>query len=351
MSRQTASSRKKQELFRILAVVTSTLIFLTPLKAPSATAADPVPVLFAQINASESFDSEAPFRAVMGSTLFFAGKYTPAVGQQLGGVTEDVGRELWKTDGTNVSLVKDLNLGAGSSNPSNFTVAGQILYFLAGDGITEENDNEDEVNSVRDLWKTDGVTTTLVRESSSLPTNPTSMTAVGDVLYFVADDVGLGRELWKVTPSGVVSVIDLFDDYYGSYPEELTAVDETLFFTAIGDNDGNEGSLTGRELWKSDASTTSIVRDILVGTEGSSPKELTAVGSTLYFAADDKTGPNGLNPTGGNNEELWKSDGSSEGTVTVSDYSLGTPDINNAFTFKNNLYFNAMVYGEPGLLN
>jgi ELWxxDGT repeat protein len=92
------------------------------------------------------------------------------------------------------------------------------------------------------------------------------------------------------------------------YDTELTAVGNTLYFRA---NDGTNGT----ELWKSDgtASGTVMVKDINSGSSSSSPNYLTAVGNTLYFAAD-----NGTNGT-----ELWKSDGTSLGTIMVKDIWSG----------------------------
>ena len=56
----------------------------------------------------------------------------------------------------------------------------------------------------------------------------------------------------------------------------------------------------GDELWKSDgtSSGTVMVKDIHSGSSSSSPYELAAVGNTLYFGAND-----------GNGDELWKCDG------------------------------------------
>ena len=86
-------------------------------------------------------------------------------------------------------------------------------------------------------------------------------------------------------------VKDIYSGSSSSSPMYLTAVGSTLYFRA---NDGTNGS----ELWKSDgtASGTVIVKDIYSGSTGSSPTYLTAVGSTLYFRAYDAT----------NGVELWK---------------------------------------------
>ena len=77
------------------------------------------------------------------------------------------------------------------------------------------------------------------------------------------------------------------------FSDELTAVGNTLYFSA---DDGTNGD----ELWKSDgtASGTVMVKDIHSGSSSSSPYELAAVGNTLYFGAND-----------GNGDELWKCDG------------------------------------------
>ena len=57
-----------------------------------------------------------------------------------------------------------------------------------------------------------------------------------------------------------------------------------------------------------------MVKDIYSGSGGSNPSDLTAVGNTLYFEADDGT----------NGTELWKSDGTASGTVMVKDIYSGS---------------------------
>ena len=85
-------------------------------------------------------------------------------------------------------------------------------------------------------------------------------------------------------------VKDIFPGVNSSGPASLTAVGNTLYFTAY---DG----VKGYELWKSDgtAAGTTLVKDILPGASSSFPQNLTAVGNTLYFMAND----------GVNGYELW----------------------------------------------
>ena len=78
----------------------------------------------------------------------------------------------------------------------------------------------------------------------------------------------------------------------------------TLYFTA-------DDAINGVELWKSNGTSagTILVKDIFPGTGSSAPSELTNVNGTLFFSVNTG-GPNGT--------ELWKSDGTSAGTVNVS---------------------------------
>ncbi|GCA72918.1 hypothetical protein MiYa_04473 [Microcystis aeruginosa NIES-2519] len=89
-------------------------------------------------------------------------------------------------------------------------------------------------------------------------------------------------------------VKDILPGAYSSGPGRLTALSNTLFFSA---NDGVKGT----ELWRSDgtAAGTVLVGDIAPpGFSGSSPRYLTAVGSTLFFTANESLAYG---------TELWKS--------------------------------------------
>jgi ELWxxDGT repeat protein len=94
-----------------------------------------------------------------------------------------------------------------------------------------------------------------------------------------------------------------------SSPSYLVNVGGTVFFSAY-------DATNGRELWKSDGTSngTVIVTNIRPSWGSSDPKELANVNGTLFFAASDTT----------NGVELWKSDGSSQGTVMVRNIRPGS---------------------------
>jgi len=93
----------------------------------------------------------------------------------------------------------------------------------------------------------------------------------------------------------------------------LLRIDNTLFFAAT---DG----VNGMELWKSDGSTlgTVLVKDINAGIASSSIGYLTKVNRTLFFVANN----------GASGTELWKTDGTLGGTVMVKDINPGSAGSN-----------------------
>lgn len=98
---------------------------------------------------------------------------------------------------------------------------------------------------------------------------------------------------------------------FASSGSELVDVNGTLFFVAT-------NGVTGFELWKSDGTSvgTVLVKDIGPGNNTASdliPQFLTNVAGTLFFVMND--GVHGL--------ELWKSDGTETGTVLVKDINPG----------------------------
>ncbi len=220
------------------------------------------------------------------------------------------GPELWKSDGTtaNTLLLKDINAGTNSASPSNPVNVNGTLFFAANDGTGDV-----------ELWKSDGTAAGTVRVKdirAGGSSSPSNLTNINGTLFFAADNGTNGVELWKSdgTQNGTILVKNIFLDFYiggpfSSSPNNLTNINGTLFFTA------NHG-LYGTELWKSDGTLggTVLVKNIN-STFGasSSPSNLTNVNGSLLFTAND--GTNGI--------ELWKSDGTLGGTVLVKDIRPG----------------------------
>ncbi|HQQ00909.1 MAG TPA: hypothetical protein PLY86_20845 [bacterium] len=240
---------------------------------------------------------------------------------------------LWTSDGTaeGTVLLADHCLG-----PREFCVAGNTLFFIASDG-----------SNGTELWKTDGTPagTVLVKDIHTDPNEssyPAYLTAFGDSVVFTAFTPATGRELFisDGTDGGTRLVKDISPvgmDYAYTYegddsgPDLLTVVNGILYF--VTDN-GTEGL----ELWRSDGTTegTVMVKDIWPGDGSSAPSFLTASSTgILYFAAS--------HPDSG--RELWKSDGTSDGTVLVKDIIPGEgsslPDFMTAYGNDGLLFFSA----------
>jgi ELWxxDGT repeat protein len=115
----------------------------------------------------------------------------------------------------------------------------------------------------------------------------------------------------------------------GSDAGNFVDVNGTLFFTC-------DDKVHGIELWKSDGTEqgTVMVKDIRAGTWASIPSDLTNVNGTLFFAAFDD---------GVHGRELWKSDGTEQGTVMVKDIYAGTEGSypNKLTNVNGTLYFTA----------
>jgi ELWxxDGT repeat protein/VCBS repeat-containing protein len=251
----------------------------------------------------------------------------------------DHGRELWVTDGTSdgTLMVKDIRAGVDSSEPTELTEFNGELFFIADDGVNGQ-----------ELWKTDGTTTgtVMVHDIHSgegyqypygdgpLQSFPRDLTVSNGKLFFGAEDSANGSELWMTdgTSSGTVLVKDIhegsFTDDYGTYPNssnplELVDVNGTLFFTA---DDG----VNGRELWKSDGTSagTLLVKDVYSGTYPY------YYNNYYYGQYPNASYPEKLTAVDGqlfflaeddtHGLELWKSDGTSSGTELVEDIAAGT---------------------------
>jgi ELWxxDGT repeat protein len=166
---------------------------------------------------------------------------------------------------------------------------------------------------------------------------PDSFAVMNNVLLFAATHPTTGRELWRSdgTSANTTLIVDLFRGSAGSEPLELTAVGNTVFFSAAAPQSSKHRSTNiGRELWKTDgtAAGTSLVKDIWQGFGSSAPSKFVALGNIAFFTAS----------TSDLGTELWRSDGSSAGTVLVKDITPGFAGslFGHMRTYNGRLYFN-----------
>lgn len=236
------------------------------------------------------------------------------------------GYELWSSDGTaqGTAMVKDIAPGQpteGESFPSNmpaFVVGGRLM-IRADDG----------------MWATDGtadgtvlVAPVTLEQDWSLGGNTVGFARLGERVVFAGtDDAGAEPWITDGTPAGTSMLADIKSaaagsfDYWNQPPAGFTTSGSQVFFFA---NDGEHGA----ELWRTDGTTagTSLVKDIATGThrdwEGQTrpddsmpyPSSMLPFDGGILFAAND----------GVTGNELWKSDGTTAGTVLVKDLVPGS---------------------------
>lgn len=240
------------------------------------------------------------------------------------------GEEPWISDGTvaGTSRLRDIAIGSEGSYPRGFTPLNTLVFFTASSR-----------SHGRELWVHDGTrgTTYLVKDicPGTEGSAPTGLTVSNHILYFSANDGVTGRELWRSdgTAAGTYLVKNISTvvsgTETGSFPEYLTDLDGVLYFAAY-------TPATGTELYRSDGTTagTLIVSDIVSGTASSSPNS----GSNPVTAQFTKVGNKlfFVASNGTTGAELWKTDGTAAGTLLVKDIRPGseTSDLN-AFRMHN----------------
>lgn len=271
---------------------------------------------------------------------------------------------LWKSDGTEASttLVKSFpSTGTYQDRwlPFDLTVVGDTLFFAT----LKTND----LDAGWTLWKSDGTEAgTVVVTSQFFPFlthrySIENLTAVGSTLFFTAFAPNAPRVLWKSdgTAAGTVVVKAIPHNMASNHPfQQMTVMNDKLFFIVSSDSsqslwisDGTDAGTVelkeviangdiitndrvqmvagndilfligsdaahGIELWKSDGTPegTGLVKDIRPGPESSILEPHTVINGTLFFEATD--------PVFG--REVWKSDGTEAGTVVVRDIHPST---------------------------
>ena len=218
-----------------------------------------------------------------------------------GRVLFQAGEELWTSDRTaaGTSLLGAAPTLAYRRDLKDVSsVRDGVLLFA---GSTPANGEE--------LWRSDGTEAGTYRLAEIVPgpgAKPLGPFATaGAAVFFAAG----GDELWKNDASGTTLVRKLppGDPAFGI--RSLTALGSKVYFT-YHDNQ------RGHELWTSDGTEAGTVRlrDLLPGAGSSHPRHLRALGSVLLFSASD--GVHGFEP--------WQSDGTGGGTRMIQDIAPGS---------------------------
>jgi ELWxxDGT repeat protein len=230
-------------------------------------------------------------------------------------LSSDGALQLWVTDGTpgGTKAVGDFALGFLSFVPVHFLAVdhGQVLFAV-----------QDDLTSWQP-WVSDGTNAGTHLLSDVNPgaggsfrfynLGPSGLEAVAAPwggFVFVADDLTHGPEIWRTdgTAGGTTLIKDIVPGSSGSSPFGLTVFNGKVLFNAT---DPAHGS----EIWSTDgtAAGTTLLLDVSPGGAGSDPREITAVGSQAFFRAADGT----------HGAELWATDGTTAGTRMVKDLLPG----------------------------
>jgi len=218
----------------------------------------------------------------------------------------------------------DLVPGDGSSAARGFTRLNGWDYFVTG-GSNRFN--------ATGIWRTNGATTELVAEDLTIEIEigsfeigaPRAFAALGNYLYFTADDGASGREIWRTDGSSVARVADLCVPTCDGALGVPYASGSWVYFNGY-------TSATGAELWRTNGTTTSIVKDTVPGTGGSSFHDFFTHEGIIYFRYSNETF----------GWELGQTNGTSSGTV-LHNLAVGSADsYPSDFTpFAGRLFFSA----------
>lgn len=272
------------------------------------------------------------------------------------------GIELWRTDGSSantnlVSNIQSTGPGALFSCPDGFVEFDGMLYFSANEGTDECA-----------LWRTNGGSAHVEKVkdiSDSTNTGPVHMVVTDNSLFFLAGGGATPTSVWVSdgTEAGTVKVMEADDDYHVmgtmtgiDYP--MVAAGGKVYFHV---SDKNKSQFNNLQLWYSDGSIAELAYDPELSSVNAEGLQMAAAGDQLVFVANrpvndsDTISTNrGIWATKGDNavvihsgitgtfggapllqadndrsllfnsrSNVWRTNGSSAGTVFVSEICVG----------------------------
>ncbi|MEL6560242.1 MAG: Ig-like domain-containing protein [Bacteroidota bacterium] len=265
----------------------------------------------AQVNAVKEINDSGTSSSSPANLFVYKGKVYFGADDSNGSNTEgqDLGKELWVTDGTEAgtSLVADLRTGDASSSPSFFFEYNGIMYFSANAG------------SGNVLFSSDGTAAGTSATGGDFVFNPVEF---GGLIYYVNTTDGNG--LYQFDGTTQENVADA-----GSGVEALVGA----VFIPFGDkllcymDYSTDEATVGRELYEYDPSTDrfTLIKDITGDDSDAGISNFTILGSEVYFEALSG---------------LWKTDGTEAGTIEISAVATASiGGVNNVYAWNDLLFF------------
>lgn len=223
--------------------------------------------------------------------------------------------KLWKTDGTNTGTIelKDINLNQTSNSELKFLEFNGKVYFAGG--INSLNGNE--------LWETDGtdentkIVYDIYKKWGVITSGQSDFTKFNNKIIFAGDNGLSGVE--PFISDGTIAGTKIIKDIRPGFSNSMwNSQDNRPFFTQAGDYvffRASNGS--GYEIFRTDGTEegTFMVKDIAPGNASSINDYPTFFGHNgiFYFKANDQV----------HGDELWRSDGTTEGTFMLKDILPG----------------------------
>jgi ELWxxDGT repeat protein len=242
----------------------------------------------------------------------------PFAGKAFFTTSTDLGvSSLWETDGTAAGTRALFDLSGFSFGPV-LTPLGPDLFIAIANS----------------LWVTDGTQAGTRQLATNNSSGPYNLVRVGNLVFFLANAAG---GLWRTDGTAAGTYPVLFGNGPAYDPADLVAFNGALYFMGR----SNPGDAR-RSLWKTGGTLGTTMRIAEVGRPRNpfygftEPALMTVVGQQLFFIADD----------GVHGEEVWRTDGTTAGTVLTRDIMPGSATSYplGLYGAKGKLYFNA---GDP----
>jgi ELWxxDGT repeat protein len=305
--------------------------------------------------------ASAPGPGVLDGEVIFLG-HTPATGL-----------ELFRYDGSNVSLVREIQPGPSYPDIGGFIRFNDELFFAV-------RTNE----FGREPWRYRNGTVELLADigpsgpGTSSHSNPHGYEIHDGYLYFVATTPATGPELYRYDGTSVVAMPELHPGapWNGNFHDLVSLNDELLVFDARSDRiwtfDGDSyiplsdqipsqrqvrigtnlsvaryngglvftGFNDNEELWFYDGTDVTLLGD-LNPSGHSRPRLMTVIDDVLYFVADD----------GATGEELWRYDGATISQVVDLFPGADSSQPGGMIGFQGDVYWVARAVPEPSTIS